>query len=394
MANRFWVGGSGNWSDNTNHWSDSSGGSPGVAVPTSSDDVYIDVNSFTGNSQTILIDSSYTAYAKSLTISGVTNSSCALKFNSSANLDLYGNLTVSVTNFRIDYYSGYGQNINVLAPATIDVAACGTKHLRVNYNITMPNDTDVVQLGSNYYNYANNFIIYKGTFTTNNYDFTPGNFYANHATNNITVNLGSSNVYSRGANYTDWWNVGSGSNITINSGTSTIINSNNSTRNFNGGGKTYYNIIPFTLTDTACTYVIKGNNTFNSIYTNITTNYNNVLSIEAGSTQIITGDFDLQHSGSGTLTLNSSSSGTQGTLSKSSGTVSVDNLTIKDSVVTGGADWYAGSSSVDDGNNSGWVFTDPPAAIGIKSVNGLTKSSVKSFNGLANASIKSIDGLS
>lgn len=45
MANRYWVGGSGNWSDNTNHWSDSSDGSPGASLPTSSDDVFIDENS-------------------------------------------------------------------------------------------------------------------------------------------------------------------------------------------------------------------------------------------------------------------------------------------------------------------------------------------------------------
>lgn len=38
MANRFWVGGNGNWSDATNHWATTSGGAPGVGnLPTSSD---------------------------------------------------------------------------------------------------------------------------------------------------------------------------------------------------------------------------------------------------------------------------------------------------------------------------------------------------------------------
>lgn len=44
MANRFWVGGSGNTND-TAHWSTTSGGSGGSSVPGSSDDVIIDNNS-------------------------------------------------------------------------------------------------------------------------------------------------------------------------------------------------------------------------------------------------------------------------------------------------------------------------------------------------------------
>jgi len=53
--------------------------------------------------------------------------------------------------------------------------------------------------------------------------------------------------------------------------------------------------------------------------------------------------------------------GTQSTLSKSSGTVSVDYLSIGNSIATGGATWYAGANSVDVGNNTGWIFTAPPA---------------------------------
>lgn len=45
MANRYWIGGTGNWSDTT-HWSATSGGEYGASVPTSKDDVFFDVNSF------------------------------------------------------------------------------------------------------------------------------------------------------------------------------------------------------------------------------------------------------------------------------------------------------------------------------------------------------------
>ena len=47
MANKYWVGGSGNVSDNTNHWSDSDGGAAGAVKPASADAVFITVNSGT-----------------------------------------------------------------------------------------------------------------------------------------------------------------------------------------------------------------------------------------------------------------------------------------------------------------------------------------------------------
>lgn len=56
MANRYWVGNSGDWSDNTNHWSDSTGGDPSASLPTSSDTVIFDVNSFDTNG-TVTLDS-------------------------------------------------------------------------------------------------------------------------------------------------------------------------------------------------------------------------------------------------------------------------------------------------------------------------------------------------
>jgi len=62
---------------------------------------------------------------------------------------------------------------------------------------------------------------------------------------------------------------------------------------------------------------------------------------------------------SGSITFTGSAG--QATLSKSSGTVSVDYLSIQDSNATGGATWTAGANSVDAGNNTGWIFTAPPA---------------------------------
>lgn len=53
--NRYWVGGSGVWSD-SNHWSESSGGVGGASVPDEGDDVYIDSNSGFASGGTILVN--------------------------------------------------------------------------------------------------------------------------------------------------------------------------------------------------------------------------------------------------------------------------------------------------------------------------------------------------
>ena len=56
MANRYWVGNGGSWSDYTNHWSATSNGSPGASLPTSSDNVYFDANSFSAFDQVVTLD--------------------------------------------------------------------------------------------------------------------------------------------------------------------------------------------------------------------------------------------------------------------------------------------------------------------------------------------------
>jgi|GEM_PF-2387866 len=54
--NLFWVGGKGNWNDPI-HWSLTSGGPGGNCPPSLYDDVFFDVNSFTGSGDTVFQDS-------------------------------------------------------------------------------------------------------------------------------------------------------------------------------------------------------------------------------------------------------------------------------------------------------------------------------------------------
>lgn len=55
MADRYWVGGSGNW-DDTNKWSATSGGAGGASVPTAEDNAYFDGNSDAGSAFTVTLN--------------------------------------------------------------------------------------------------------------------------------------------------------------------------------------------------------------------------------------------------------------------------------------------------------------------------------------------------
>lgn len=58
--NRYWVGGSGNWSDDTNHWAVVSGGAPGTGnKPSQTNDVIVDASSGFGAGGTISLDGAY-----------------------------------------------------------------------------------------------------------------------------------------------------------------------------------------------------------------------------------------------------------------------------------------------------------------------------------------------
>jgi len=124
-------------------------------------------------------------------------------------------------------------------------------------------------------------------------------------------------------------------------------------KTFVGGGSTFN----CTLNQGgAGALTITGSNTFSNI-TN-TVQPASVL-FTAATTSTFT-NFSLSGTAGNLITIGSVTAASH-TLSKSSGTVSSDFLSISRSTATGGAAWYAGANSTNGGNNSGWIFTAPPA---------------------------------
>ncbi|MCK5028044.1 MAG: gliding motility-associated C-terminal domain-containing protein [Bacteroidales bacterium] len=104
--NRYWVNGTGSW-DETNHWSETSGGKPGASVPTENDNVIFDDNSFLNSNEFVQIkkQASCKDFRWEVKESGITLKSGSFLFKSvtSAEINIYGSATIN-NNLKNEYY--------------------------------------------------------------------------------------------------------------------------------------------------------------------------------------------------------------------------------------------------------------------------------------------------
>lgn len=335
MANRHWIGNSGNWSD-TSHWSTTSGGSGGASVPTSADDVIFDANSFTATSTVNLTN--VLTIAKSFTTQNITN-----------NFQITKDASITIPYLRIEgdiYLSNqfsFANNIILLAIGFNNLTKIGSSYTRLDIGNVVNADRGSIASGN--VNFLSSFIggeiaLISGSFTTNGNTIEISNLNtSNNASYTRTIDISNSAVTSLG------WSV---EPILSNSLIST--NSTLYVYNFYGGSKVYNNVVFYSTSSST----LNGSNTYN----NLTIPNNKTLIIQSNSTQTINGNFTI---GTGSSILTSGGGSNQHTLIKSSGTVSVTgNGTIRGSKATGGATWLAAATVTDGGYNTGWNFAPPP----------------------------------
>ena len=100
MATYYWVGGTGTWDNVTNtNWASSSGGTGGVGVPTSVDDVFFDSNS-NATAYTVTISSGATV-CRSITVAGPASGN--VTFTGSTAWSVYGNFTLPSSGITWSY---------------------------------------------------------------------------------------------------------------------------------------------------------------------------------------------------------------------------------------------------------------------------------------------------
>lgn len=327
-TSRYWVGKNGttsNWSDR-NNWADSSGGTGGAPVPTTSNNVYFDANSFSASKKTVTIDAA--ASCLDMVWTGATNSPIV---DGSSDITMNGDITLIA---GITWsHSGYFY-LNSTRGSTFTSQAVSFS-CRLDFNATGSSWT----LGDNLTT-TNLLYFASGTLDTNGKTVACAGFYTS-STNTRVLTLGASTI-----NCSANWNINNVTNLTINANTSTINMTGNSTQ-FIGGGKTYNNV---TLSGSPVT--VTGSNTFATLAFTAGKQVN----LTSGTTQTHTA-LTATGSAGNLITIHSTTPGSAATLSDAAGTNTCDFLSLKDITASGGAVFNPGDNSVDEGGNTGWTNT-------------------------------------
>lgn len=343
---QYWSSNTGNWSDSSK-WFKASGGSGGAGrVPLPQDDVVFDASSFSSGSQTVTIDSPN--MGRSVDMSAVTNTPTF----SVTVLDgprVYGSLT-----FASGMTWTQGEYELVFRGRSAYTFTRASRILAGRVSLNAPNGSLTFQDSFSQSGTSTRIlVVVAGTLYTNGQSVTTLGLSASTSAPRIRgIYLGSSTVTVTGTGSA--WNFTNNSTLTFDAGTSTIVVSNNSSssKTFGGGGLVYNDV---SISSGGSGVVsITGSNTYN----NLTINAPKSVRFTAGETHTLN-SFTAIGSTGNIITINSSSSGFPATLSKASGLVSSDYLSLKDSVATGGARWYAGGNSTNVSGNSGWFFAVP-----------------------------------
>jgi hypothetical protein len=346
MADRYWVLGTGTWdATNTVNWSASSGGAGGASVPTASDNVFFDANSNVGVTAFTVTMANSPRVCNDFTASGL-DGTITLAGTGIA-LTVSGSLTF--TNF-IRSYTGATTFNATTTGKTVTTGGINFGSSRVIFNgvgggwsLGSALTGTTLELGNGTLNLAG----YTATFSTR--------FGTLAGTKNLTFN-GGTLVCSGGIAGAVNNNNPTNFTTTAGTGTGTISMTGAGGKSFVGGGSTFN----CTLNQGgAGALTITGSNTFSNITNTRKSVSATSILFTAGTTNTFA-DWNASGESTRLLTIGSDTAASH-TLSKASGTVSADFLSISRSTATGGAGWYAGANSTDGGNNSGWIFTAPPA---------------------------------
>jgi len=336
----FWIGNNGNWS-NTSNWSLSSGGPPSSCLPSSVDNVFFDNNSFNGAGQSATIDIS-NAECRNMTWAGATNTPTFATTISSNQCNIYGSLT-----FMAAMNLTFNGKINFRANSAGHTITTAGQIFKEDIYFRGPGGEwtlldDITGFSPDY----DGIYLEAGTLNTNSQTVTAGKMWSTTSTAR-TLNLDAS-IFNIGSHVIPgYWYI-SGSNMTLNAGTSTVNTIGNTTKlNFKAGNKTYYNVVCF-----ASETEVTGSNTYSN---NLTVMAGKVLDLASGTTQTLGGTLTAVGTCTNSIIFQSSTPGSQATISKAAGSATIEFVNLIDNTAIGGATFTA-NNSVDGSGNSGWII--------------------------------------
>ncbi len=319
--NFVWVGGSGNWSDTLNWYSESGG------IPSFIDNVIFNSSSFTDKYQTVTIDIpaechnmnwSATSYEPILAGSESLEIAGSLTLAPVLIIDFTGNIT-----FTAALPNHFIQSEGRIFKSDLTFDGSGAWNLM-----------DQLDAGEK------NIYFNKGTLNTNGNNVNCGSFHSISAESR-TMNFGFSIVNVIGLN--GIWDVNSQLNLSAGNATIQFSNANFLSLNtFNGGSQDYGTVIFMNDAN------ISGNNSYQDVFLNAGHQY----WLASGETQTLNGNL-VARGCSGLISIYASGN-IQANIAKNNGNIDVSFVklhSIKGNL--SGSNEFNAYRSIDDGNNQG-----------------------------------------
>lgn len=202
----YWVGGTGSW-NNPSNWSLSSGGPGGASIPTASDDVIFDQNSFSAAKQTVKVTTN--AVCRNMDWTSI-DDNVIFSAAKTKKLTVHGSYSLSpmlMNGFKgqtVFASSNFGNTIRTEGRIIIgDWVFQGNGSWTLQDNVTTEASVSISLL--------------QGSLVTNGKNIDCGYFIGNSNLNR-SLDLSSSQIIVR-----NLWDFSSSSNITFNAGSSTIF---------------------------------------------------------------------------------------------------------------------------------------------------------------------------
>lgn len=360
---RYWVGDSGSYSDDTNHWSATSGGAPGASMPKLHDFAVFDANSFSTTGLTV---QNNMMRAGNMDWSAVTNSPTFNFLNpNGATNGMWGNITYhSSMSLTVTGAAGGASSLNFFG----NRGAASINHAGLTLPSNMTSIT--VQAGTT----GGGVITFTGdlhldasrTFTISNggVDFGSATIdvgvlnSSGSSARSVDLNAATINLNGTGTVF----QLSTMTNLTFDAGTS-VINitdtSSSSKTIAHGSGITLYDV---NIATGGSGPIIFGANTL-SIH-DFTVNGGLAelqFTAGSGSTTTFTGTVDLLGTSGNLVKITSTTTAAHYLVFSGVGTVNGDYLDIQHSIASPSNTWFAGLHSVDNqatsSAGSGWIFS-------------------------------------
>ena len=356
----YWIGGAGNWSDSS-HWALTSGGTGGNCVPTAVDDVYLDQNSgLSGN--TLTFDIANAAMNKfDMRTAG-------------ADVVLAPGVPATVTTYSSVYFAPSTviqlQNLNMFSPGTAELFTGGSSMNEME--ITMANGSFSIldeftgpsinllsgslDLNGNNISVSNlsseaGTTVNLGPVTIEVTNFDLKGTVTNTTQTNFSMNVFAPSYYAYGYYFKT---QGTFNDIIVNAPGCNFNTPNLVCKKFIAYYYTGISGISSTCTIEKAIFFndagLFGNNHFDTLFFNNPGHTVTVYGTQEIGTQLICGGspgFPVYLNGTNAATF-----------SKSGGDVCISNVLLQGITGTGGANFYAGQSSIDLGGNVNWQFTN------------------------------------